>query len=857
MHIDNRADLSAATMLNDTLCSGATVATGRAALLALLLCSAAAPAVAQAGPPAAATPEQTTIPSTTETSVSPATVTSAQPAPTANAPGDQLGEIVVTATKRETNLQKTPIAISVVNTQALEDRHVQSLADLADGSVPGLRVATFEARQSALTIGIRGIVPLDANQPAREQGVGVYVDGVYLGRQQGLGAALLDVERIEVLKGPQGTLFGRNTEGGALSIITRAPTGRFGLRATVGAGNYGAYNGEAHLDLPAVGAFSFKLDGALGYQNATTKNPLKGEKGWNYFDRKGVQGKIRFKPSSSFTADLSVDYGKDKNTPFYSQLLNFNPRGYCVGPASGSQTCPVVGGPAIRPLPPIVVVEGEERMKVADIGVPQRPSTDTTKGGSLTLAWSPTDNLQLRSISAYREISVDQWDNSGGAHRPPIFAPNGNFSRYSLSYLEQNQRSQEFQAVGRLADQLDYVFGIYYFKEKAFEEAATPNSLKWDATGTSYTVLDPCTGSGGFGSTEGCRSIDRGSRARSVSKAAYGQLTWTPTALEQLHVTLGGRYTKDDKQGVLYLRANAPSRCPINVVGAPPCAFDQQTKRFNPLAVLAYDVNRDVHVYAKYSTGYRAGGASSRSVTYNQFGPEDLKSYEIGAKTELFDRHLRLNIAAYMMRRQGTQVDFSTIVNGGVSNINSVETINAPGTTKINGVEIDATAVVTDNLTLSGSYAYTYTHVPDAVDPFRPLAGPVPVFIVFTPRNVASAAIDYAYPINAFGGASMRFHIDGNYSQATQSFAEFATKNDSAFIANARISLADVAIGGDGQRATIALWSRNLLNEAHVYRRDPTNSLPNPISGSISGVLGDYGNLNAPRTFGIEASIKL
>src|SRR6185312_11125095 len=116
---------------------------------------------------------------------------------------------------------------------------IQSLLDLADGAVPGLRVATFEARQSALTIGIRGIVPLDANQPAREQGVGVYIDGVYLGRQHGLNAALFDVERIEVLKGPQGTLFGRNTEGGALSIVTKAPTGIFEGRATAGVSNYG------------------------------------------------------------------------------------------------------------------------------------------------------------------------------------------------------------------------------------------------------------------------------------------------------------------------------------------------------------------------------------------------------------------------------------------------------------------------------------------------------------------------------------------------------------------------------------------------------------------------------------------
>src|SRR6185503_10184626 len=114
------------------------------------------------------------------------------------------------------------------------------------------RVATFEARQSALTVGIRGIVPFDANQTARDQGVGIYLDGVYLGRQQGLNTALLDIERIEVLRGPQGTLFGRNTEGGAVSIITRGPSDVFGGRVDIGIGNFGRYNADVHLDLPAV-----------------------------------------------------------------------------------------------------------------------------------------------------------------------------------------------------------------------------------------------------------------------------------------------------------------------------------------------------------------------------------------------------------------------------------------------------------------------------------------------------------------------------------------------------------------------------------------------------------------------------
>ena len=173
-----------------------------------------------------------------------------------------LDEVVVTAQKRETNLQETPISIAVLTTESLENRQAISLGSLADGAIPSLRVAPFVGRSSALNIGIRGVgASFDANQPARDAGVGIYVDGVFLGRAQGLGTALLDVERIEVLKGPQGTLFGRNTQGGAVSIVTKAPSGDFRLDARVGTSNFGGRNAVVHLDLPQVGDVSFKSTG--------------------------------------------------------------------------------------------------------------------------------------------------------------------------------------------------------------------------------------------------------------------------------------------------------------------------------------------------------------------------------------------------------------------------------------------------------------------------------------------------------------------------------------------------------------------------------------------------------------------
>ena len=870
---------------------------------------------AQAAPAAPAAPSDVAA-------AAPSDVAAAAPAPAsdADAPGPGLADIVVTATKRETNLQRTPIAINVLTTTAIKDRHVQSLYDLADGAIPSLRVATFEARQSALTIGIRGIVPLDANQPAREQGVGIYVDGVYLGRQHGLNAALFDVERIEVLKGPQGTLFGRNTEGGALSIVTKAPTGEFGGRLVGGIGNYGSYNSELHLDLPQYKNFSLKIDGVIQHQDATTKDPLQGQTGWNYYNRKAVRGTLRWKPTADITDDFSADYGRDANTPFYSQLLNYNPNGCVATTAAQPSGATLIPGACVlpgtnftngltgtvKPTLPGVVVEGQDRMKVADIGVPQQVSVDKAHGFTNTFRWHLGPELELRSITAWRGVNATQWDNSGGAHRVPVVAPgcnNGanpnanppatacNFSRYSLANLVQDQFSQEIQAVGTLG-KIDYVAGLYYFNERVEDDASTPNSnaivgytTAGQTAGYQYIITDPCTGSGGFGSQPGCRMIDRASKVRSRSYAAYGQVTWNPT--DALHITAGGRFTHDKKEGVLLISRNlaygpvgsrlaalskpgyaTATQAQLDQIGYQP--LDKSWNRFNPVATVAYDVTDRVHVYAKFAEGYRSGGASSRTSNYQPFGPEDVKSYEAGLKTDLFDRRVRLNLAGYIMDRKDSQVDLSTLQPTATGTFNNLVTINAPGTTHIRGIEADLTVQPIDGLTLNASYAYTYTRVPLVPVTYVPRnAAGVQIgaasvvdqrfYIVFTPRNAASGSIDYDLPFGV-ADAHLHFHLDANYSQATQTFDQFATKNDAATIFNGRISIADISMGGGGQKVTVGIYARNLFNEQHVYRRDPSNSLPsvqtgNVTVGSIANILGDYGNFNTPRTFGGEVTV--
>jgi hypothetical protein len=265
----------------------------------------------------------------------------------------------------------------------------------------------------------------------------------------------------------------------------------------------------------------------------------------------------------------------------------------------------------IAPLSPLVTVSGGNRMTVADIGVPQQPSVDRTEGTSLRLNYHVMPNMELRSITAWRTVSTDQWDNSGGAHRT-VFLPNTSFSRYSLSFLNQRQFSQELQLVGSIP-QVEYVVGGYYFNERAQEQAATPSSNKWNSDGTGYTInSETITGpvtSSNQGWAIGQQFLQRASEAYAKSYAAFGQLTYTPEWMgDRFHLTLGGRYT------------NAPPRHAVSGAGrSHQFTFNQGVSRFDPLIVAAYDVKPTVNVYAKYSTGYRAGGANDRSQTFNSF----------------------------------------------------------------------------------------------------------------------------------------------------------------------------------------------------------------------------------------------
>ena len=759
-------------------------------------------------------------------------------APDAALDGGGLREIVVTAQKRPENLQATPISISVMGSDDLTNRHVTSLVDLGDGAIPSLKIAPFYSRNSALIVNIRGIGVLsDGNQPARDQGVGVYIDGVYLGRAQGLGTALFDIENIEVLKGPQGTLFGRNTEGGAVNIVTKKPTGELHMNATGGIGNFGMYKGEVHLDLPSFNNIALKIDGVVAHRNPLVKNPLAGAEGFNQYDKRGLHVEALWKPSPDFSADYSFDISKDESTSLYLNMIR----------------------PGTNVLADAATVQ-PDRVRTANVGVTQLPSVGRVHGHRLTLEWDTAPELTLKSITSYRKLEQSQFDNGSAATAmsTPASALNPatgftgfQFARASLAGFWQNQWSQEIQAIGDIG-RVKFVAGALYYRERVRDNAQAYNTNMFtNAEGSAYTILslDPAA-----------QRIDRSSHVTTKSIGAFGQATWTPDILDDaVHLTGGLRWTKDSKHGALEIVNGA---LPVDRNGvAGEIGLDASWSRVDPMVNLSIDLTKDVHVYGKWSTGYKSGGANSRSQEYDPFNPESVSIFEIGAKTEFFDNHARFNIAAYAGTYKNIQVDFSRpYETGGVRQTRTtLSTVNAPGKGGLHGVEAELTVNPLEGLTLSAAYSYQYVRIPATVNPYPNALGvistvAVPIYQTYTPKHSASGSIDYELPFNGF---TIRAHLDGNYDGGFYSNATdpvyvgpdnaaniYQPRTEKAFIVNGRLAIADVDMGSMDAKLSFALWARNLFNEQHLFYK------------SLSPTSGLSGFFNEPRTFGGEINLR-
>jgi iron complex outermembrane recepter protein len=589
---------------------------------------------------------------------------------------------------------------------------------------------------------------------------------------------------------------------------------------------------------------------------------MAGEQDYNSYDKRGMRIAALWEPSSTFSAEAAFDTAYDATSTMYFQQIT---RGTGLTAAEAGTTAAILPNhiAALYQLQP-------KRASSAFVGGPQQPSIGKTKGGRLGLEWDATPSLKLKSITSYRDMRQGQYDNGSAAttlqqaatvaNPTPSFL-NFQFSRYSLAQFRQNQFSQELQAIGEFA-RVKYQFGALYYKENVQDDAQAYNTLQFtNAAGSAYILAQP---------TAAQMLVQRASHVTTTSIGAYGQATYTPPLMnDRFHLTLGGRWTRDKKEGSLFTINGALPVIPVNgvnVTGAIP--LNATWSRVDPLINLAVDATDDIHLYGKWSTGYKSGGASSRSLSYRPFDPEEVSVFEIGAKTQFWDNRARLNVAAYTGTYKGIQLDFAglyeDIVNGVrvATTRTTLDVVNAPGTGKIKGIEAELTLAPTRGLTLSASYAYNSVKIPDTINPFpqpnnngKPFTVPLPIYQVYTPEHSASGSIDYELPLN---GVTIKAHFDGNYDSGyyanytdsnynslTRAVVYKQPKGDSALLFNGRLAVADIDLGASGASLTIAVWGRNLFNEQHLFYK----------SGSATA--GISGFFNDPRTFGIEANIKM
>lgn len=705
-----------------------------------------------------------------------------------------IAEIVVTAQKRAENLQDTPISIVAFGSDALEQKGVSSLNDLFTGGVPSLRISPFLGRASAVSIGMRGLVPVDATQVTRDPTVGIYIDSVYIGRVSGLGMELSDIERIEVLRGPQGTLFGRNTIGGAVSVVTKRPTGEFGVDVKAGIGNFESRTIAAHVNLPRIAGIAIKLDGLYSDRGGLVLNPNPDFHDYSEIRKYGFKATALWEPADNLSILYSYDQSHDKSTSNYSDIT------------ATDQAA------ALRPS---FVTLREGRVRTARIGVPVLRNPQRARGHSLIAEWDVADNLTIRSISAWRDLTSVQWDQDTGG--VTAWGPNRPFGRLSYALVDQNQFSQEIQFVGDAGD-FKYVFGGYYFNENGADEATVFSSARLNAANNDIILLPQIVPDAGVGNTP-----DRAARVNVKSKALFGQVTWSPTVLLGLHVTAGARYTDDHKDGFLTaIRGVNPN-----------LDFEFDSSRFDPMATVAYDISNDINVYAKVSRAYRAGGANTRSSILRPFGEEELVAWEAGLKADLFDRRARFNIAAYTSRLSNQQVDF---INPAF--VSNTETVNAPEKRRIKGVEVDLTLAPVRDLLFGINYAYT-----DApATPVRNIFSGVVenVSSAFTPKHAVTLTADYTFPRFSFG--ELRVHFDANTAGNYFANSTVNYKAEGAFLINGRLTLGDIDVGGG--TVDVALWAKNLTNAKYNYF-DFRIASRNTTT-----------RYNDPRTYGLEARVR-
>ena len=753
---------------------------------------------------------------------------------TASQDNGGIGDIVVTAQKRAENVQDVPLAISAVSSEYLESRDISSIDRL--GSIaPNVKIERAPSNKTISQIAIRGSVTIN---PAVtwEPAVGLYLDGVYIAKAQGSIFDVADLERVEVLRGPQGTLYGRNALAGAVNLVTKKPTGEAGGSAEISYGNYDYWKGKAVLNLPAMGALSMKVSGQIQKRDGFVKvgpNPFpqaflarsSSVNDLGNLDGKSGMIQLRLKPEGNFTADYQFDYSRYNQRTDFSQLVSVLPNSLFTDPA------------ILAAIAPLGLYANPNRQSTASVDANPLYEKTRTYGHSLTLALDMGAST-LKSISSYRNL---RWQDAADLDGSPLDIANTQRDTSFHAY------SQELQLTGDAMDnRLNYVVGAFAYKEKA--ETLGPQRF--------FGFLNQ-VGAPGAADLQS----DYGSHTKAW--ALYAQLDYRLT--EALKMTLGARYTNEVKDIRRKFAVGTPRFTLFDVPygGVPDAKFNN----FSPTATLSYEASDNVNVYARWARGYKSGGFNGEtdvagligqpfnctsapgnaSELCNPYRPEKVDSYELGLKTKLADGKLIFNVAGFWDEHKDIQLSVFTAQGAAASVV-----LNAAAA-RIRGLEFEAVARPIPSLTINGSFAVLdadyKSFIDGGVDVSNNRAFP------HTPKATAALGVDWRVMQGDWGKLNLTGdynHVSGYYTfpfalrgnRAVENVAS-NTRSPGRDIVNVAARISDFNVGG--ARTELSFWVRNLTKEDR-----PTNFID--FGAGFGGLTLGY--FPDPRTYGATLGVK-
>lgn len=717
-----------------------------------------------------------------------------------------LEEVVVTARKREENLQDTPIAITAFTGDSLDVRGINSISEIGQ-ITPNMNYQNNPVAggsSSVATVYIRGIGQRDFLGTI-DNGVGFYIDDVIVARTVGAVIDLIDIDRVEILRGPQGTLFGRNNVGGAVKIHTRKPADEFGGYVDAQVGTDSLYRLKGSVDLPLSDTLKSRFSALYGSQDGYVDRPAGGDLGDQ--DVVAFRGALLFEPNDDLSIELSAEYSKeDDNGPafilhdagelapggfpgFYNNVLQ---PGTCAYPGGLSSTDPLC-------------YNSQYVSRITNFGTAPTFSETETWGLRLSLEWGLSDNLNLKSITAFRDLD-SQFARDADASPNTVV--------HFFDDFQSEQFSQEIQLHATLADgKVDWINGLYYFKED----------------GDNLNLLEFAIA-----------NFQSGSGFETQSEAIFSQATIHLT--DRLDLTLGGRYTKEEKTfdpqqivgpnfiGIPY--TNAAGNCvlqdePANlgagmpglIVNLPPAACpvlilplgenQRETSEFTPMANVAFQLSDAMMLYATYSEGFRSGGFVQRVFpplsVVPDFGPEFVDSYELGFKYANPDGGLVLNAAAFFT--DYTDIQVRTERPGFVGELE-----DNIGDAEIKGLELELLWQPSATTAIELAYGYTdaeYTAI--RVEP--PLASTVTLADEFdhVPEQTISAAFSNEIKLNA--GGRILWRVDASH---TTEYANDPDNSAAIFTPDVTLLNASVRWLSSDDAYAITLGGKNLTDKQYV-----------------------------------------